>query len=64
MEVFASIGGFIAENLAVLLQFIGGMAALSTLTPNNSDDKIVQWIYDFVNFTGGNVGKAKNAPGE
>ena len=49
--------------LAVLTSIIGSAALVATLTPNKSDDRIVQWILDIVNFVGANVGKAKNNDG-
>ena len=39
---------------------VGGFAVLASLTPNKSDDRIVQIILDIVNFLGANIGKAKN----
>lgn len=43
-----------------ILTFIGAFSVLATMTPNKSDDKIVQFLADLVNFFGGNLGKAKN----
>lgn len=62
MEFIAVAIAWFANNIGVVLQVVGAMAALSTLTPNKSDDKIVQFILDAVNFAGANVGKAKNPP--
>ena len=42
---------------------VGSAAVIATLTPNKSDDRIVQWLLDIVNFIGANVGKAKNNDG-
>ena len=49
--------------LAAATSIIGSAALVATLTPNKSDDRIVQWILDIVNFVGANVGKAKNNDG-
>ena len=49
--------------LAAATSLIGSAAIIATLTPNKSDDRIVQWLLDIVNFVGANVGKAKNHDG-
>ena len=46
--------------LAAATSIIGSAAIIATLTPNKSDDRIVQWLWDIINFVGANVGKAKN----
>jgi len=46
--------------LAVATSVIGSAALVATLTPNKSDDRIVQWLLDIINFVGANVGKATN----
>tara|TARA_R110000751_G_scaffold135650_1_gene238568 strand:- start:279 stop:485 length:207 start_codon:yes stop_codon:yes gene_type:complete len=46
--------------LAAATSVIGSAAIIATLTPNKSDDRIVQWLWDIINFVGANVGKAKN----
>jgi len=60
MEWISTAVGWIAGNVDVLLQVIGAFAAIATLTPNDSDDRIIKWILDAINTLGGNVGKAKN----
>ena len=50
--------------LAAATSVIGSAAVIATLTPNKSDDRIVQWLLDIVNFIGANVGKAKNKPSD
>ena len=49
--------------LAAATRVVGSAAVIATLTPNKSDDRIVQWLLDIVNFIGANVGKAKNNDG-
>ena len=49
--------------LAAATSVIGSAAIIATLTPNKSDDRIVHWLLDIVNFIGANVGKAKNTDG-
>jgi len=55
----------VVDALAVwipkVLIFIGVFATIATMTPNKTDDRIVQVLLDMVNFLGGNVAKAKNA---
>tara|TARA_R100001244_G_scaffold40674_1_gene36586 strand:- start:497 stop:706 length:210 start_codon:yes stop_codon:yes gene_type:complete len=48
---------------AIATSIVGSAALVATLTPNKSDDRIVQWLLDIVNFVGANVGKAKNTDG-
>ena len=55
-----SIGAF-AGYLDIALSFAGAFALLATATRNKSDDRIVQFILDAINFLGSNIGKAKNA---
>ena len=49
MQMLAAVGGI-----------VGGVAVIASMTPNKSDDRIVQMILDMVNFIGANFGKAKN----
>jgi len=48
------------QLLDALLKIVGGAAVIATLTPNKSDDKIIDWAWKIVNFAGANFGKAKN----
>ena len=48
------------EVLAVVTSFVGSFALLATLTPNKSDDKVMQMVLDWINFFGGNFGNAAN----
>jgi len=50
----------IAIALGVVAQVVGSFALIATMTPNKSDDKIVQKIIDVVNILGANVGNAAN----
>lgn len=61
MEALQGAWGWIATHTDDLLQIIGAFAILARFTPNKTDDKIVQWILDTINFGGMNHGKAKNA---
>lgn len=60
MEILTNALAWFTENFSQLIQIIGAAAVVATMTPNKSDDKIVQFILDAVNFLGGNMGKAKN----
>jgi len=64
MEFITGVITWVTTNLALILQVVGAAAAVATLTPNKSDDKIIQLILDAVNFVGGNIGKATNSPNE
>jgi hypothetical protein len=57
MDVFLE---FLSKWIPTALQVVGAFAVIATMTPNKTDDKIVQWLLDIINFLGGNLGKAKN----
>ena len=58
-----SILSTIATWWPVVTSFVGTFALIATITPNKSDDKIVDMILKVVNFLGGNLGKARNQDG-
>jgi len=64
MDVFNALST-IASHLPDLINSIAGIvgffAVVATITPNTSDDAIVQRLLDWVNFLGANFGKAKNS---
>jgi len=60
MEFLTIAGSWITGNIAQLLQVIGAFAILAAWTKNTSDEKIVQFLLDVVNFIGANLGNAKN----
>ena len=55
---------YVMENYMQMLSavggIVGGFAVIASMTPNKSDDRIVQMILDVVNFLGANFGKAKH----
>ena len=55
---------WIIENwgqvLLIITQVVGVAALIATLTPNQSDNAIVDTILKVINTIGGNVGKAEN----
>ncbi len=62
MDAILAVGAWAFANAAIILEVIGAFAILATMTPNKTDDKIVQVVLDLVNFLGANTGKAKNPP--
>ena len=58
--IFQSISNFIVVWLPIVTSFVGSFALIASMTPNKTDDKIVQFILDVVNFLGANFGKARN----
>ena len=60
MEIITGAWEWVATHIPQLLQLVGAAAIVATMTPNKTDDKIVQMILDAINFLGGNLGKAKN----
>jgi hypothetical protein len=59
-EVISLITNNYVAILSAVASIVGGFAVIASLTPNKSDDRIVQIILDIVNFLGANFGKAKN----
>ena len=55
---------YIIENWdaigAIALQIIGIAALVATMTPNKTDNKIVDALSKIINLIGANFGKAKN----
>lgn len=60
MEALSALIELIVKWLPAITSLIGSFALIAVLTPNKSDDKIVQFLLDIVNFLGANLGKAKN----
>jgi len=48
------------EWIPGILAVIGGFAMLTTLTANDTDNKICKWALKIVNLVGMNFGKASN----
>ena len=55
---------YIVENwdniAAIALQVVGIAAMIATMTPNKTDNKIVDAVSKIINLLGANFGKAKN----
>ena len=47
--------------LAAAATIVGIFASIATMTPNESDNKIVDFLLKVINFLGANFGNAKNA---
>ena len=47
--------------LATLTSFVGFFAMIATMTPTDSDNKIVEFLQKVIHFFGANFGNAKNA---
>ena len=58
---FAGIFANLPAYLEIITQAIGVFALVATLTPNTSDNSIVDFLLKLVNFGGANIGKSKNA---
>jgi hypothetical protein len=58
---FATIIANLPTYLEILTQAVGVFALVATLTPNTSDNAIVDFILKLINFGGANVGSSKNA---
>jgi hypothetical protein len=60
MEFFT--GANISAILEIVVQIVGVASLVATLTPNEADNKAVDFVLNIVNMLGANVGKASNDP--
>ena len=60
MEFFTSAN--INAILEIVVQIVGVASLVATLTPNEADNKAVDFVLNIVNMLGANVGKASNDP--
>jgi hypothetical protein len=58
MEWLTTNGSAILE---LVVQIVGVASLIATMTPNDSDNKAVDFVLNIVNMLGANVGKSKNA---
>lgn len=58
---FAALIANLPSYLEIITQAVGVFALIATLTPNTSDNAIVDFILKLINFGGANVGKSSNA---
>lgn len=61
MEAFEFIQNNWAGIMTGLTSIVGGFSIIATITPNQADNKIVDYLARIVNFLGANIGKSKNA---
>ena len=56
---------FLIENgsnlVEIAFQIAGAFAIIASMTPNENDNKIADYILKFINVVGFNVGNARNA---
>jgi len=50
----------IPDVVQMVALVIAAFSILATMTPNKSDDKIMEMLLKGINLVGGNFGKAKN----
>ena len=60
MEFFTSAN--INAILEIVVQIVGVASLVATLTPNEADNKAVDFVLNIVNMLGANGGKASNDP--
>ena len=48
------------ELVEAAMKIIGGFAILATMTKNQTDNRILNYILRAINFFGANVGRARN----
>ena len=56
-------GANLSAILEIVVQLVGAASLIATMTPNESDNKAVDFVLNIVNMLGANVGKASNDPG-
>lgn len=49
------------QILMGVTSIVGGFSVLATMTPNKSDNQVIDTIMRVINLLGANVGKSKNA---
>jgi|TARA_R100001463_G_scaffold20240_3_gene49373 type IV secretory pathway VirB2 component (pilin) len=59
-DIISTITGNYVGIISAVASIVGGFAVIASITPNKSDDRIVQILLDIVNFLGANFGKASN----
>lgn len=58
--IFAYVVANWATIISAGLSLVGFFSIVATMTPNTTDDKVVQYLLDIVNWLGANFGKATN----
>tara|TARA_R110000823_G_scaffold216020_2_gene345606 strand:- start:5353 stop:5541 length:189 start_codon:yes stop_codon:yes gene_type:complete len=52
----------INDLVQVVLQVVGAFAIIAAWTPNTADNRVASTLLEAVNFLGGNLNRARNAP--
>ena len=52
----------ISSIVDIIIHIVGVAAVVATMTPNENDNKAVDFILNLVNMLGGNLGRASNDP--
>ena len=60
-DILALITTNLPTYIELITQVVGTFAIVATMTPNTSDNVIVDFLARIVNFLAANVGKSKNA---
>ena len=55
-------GANLSGILEIVVQLVGVASLIATMTPNEADNKAVDFVLNIVNMLGANVGKASNDP--
>ena len=55
-------GANLSGILEIDVQLVGVASLIATMTPNEADNKAVDFVLNIVNMLGANVGKASNDP--
>tara|TARA_R110000824_G_scaffold292565_4_gene480968 strand:+ start:8134 stop:8322 length:189 start_codon:yes stop_codon:yes gene_type:complete len=60
-ELITNLTANLPAYIEVATQIVGTFAVIATMTPNSSDNAIVDFLAKIVNFFAGNFGKSSNA---
>ena len=55
-------GANLSGILEIVVQLVGVASLIATMTPNEADNKAVDFVLNIVNMLGANGGKASNDP--
>lgn len=62
MDVIMEVWNWVSTNWTIVLEIVGFFALVATMTPNQTDDEIMNHVMKAINFLGANLGKAANDP--
>jgi hypothetical protein len=55
-------GDGLSGIIEIIVQLVGVASLVATMTPNESDNKAMDFILNLINMLGANVGKSSNDP--